>query len=170
MKSLLFYIIIILTLFISQTHAIEITQQISNYMSNNYRYVNDVEIISKCIQKYSKEFDLDPVLITALISIESSFNKDACSKKYHARGLMQVRFVVWKDLLRKNDILNHIQLHDIDDGIKAGCIVLQYYINKCDSLKDALWEYNGKLRINGIKKYTYSNKILKRYQEIERSF
>ena len=41
------------------------------------------------IKKYSKEYNLDPYLIAAIINVESNFNKNAISSK-DARGLMQI--------------------------------------------------------------------------------
>ncbi|MBU5455434.1 lytic transglycosylase domain-containing protein [Caproiciproducens sp. MSJ-32] len=41
------------------------------------------------IRKYSKQFDVDPYLVAAIINVESNFNKDAISSK-DARGLMQI--------------------------------------------------------------------------------
>jgi len=41
------------------------------------------------INKYSKEYDVDPFLVAAIIKVESNYNKDAASQK-DARGLMQI--------------------------------------------------------------------------------
>lgn len=41
------------------------------------------------INQYSKEFDIDPYLIAAIINVESNFDKKALSPK-EARGLMQI--------------------------------------------------------------------------------
>jgi soluble lytic murein transglycosylase len=41
------------------------------------------------IYKYSKEYNLDPFLVAAIINVESKYNKDAISNK-DARGLMQI--------------------------------------------------------------------------------
>lgn len=41
------------------------------------------------INKYSDEYNVDPFLISAIINVESKFNKDAVSHK-NAKGLMQV--------------------------------------------------------------------------------
>lgn len=41
------------------------------------------------IKQYSKEYDVDPYLVAAIINVESKYNKDAISNK-EARGLMQV--------------------------------------------------------------------------------
>lgn len=41
------------------------------------------------IQKYSKEYNLDPYLIASIINVESSYDKDAISPK-SAKGLMQI--------------------------------------------------------------------------------
>ncbi|MDR7870290.1 MAG: lytic transglycosylase domain-containing protein [Tissierellaceae bacterium] len=41
------------------------------------------------INKYSDEYDIDPLLVAAIINVESKYNKDAVSPK-DARGLMQI--------------------------------------------------------------------------------
>ena len=41
------------------------------------------------VDKYSEEYDLDPLLVLAVIKTESNFDKDAVSKK-EAKGLMQI--------------------------------------------------------------------------------
>lgn len=41
------------------------------------------------INKYSEEYDIDPLLVAAIINVESKYNKDAISPK-DARGLMQI--------------------------------------------------------------------------------
>lgn len=41
------------------------------------------------INKYSKEYDIDPFLVSAIINVESKYKKDAISSK-EARGLMQI--------------------------------------------------------------------------------
>lgn len=41
------------------------------------------------IQKYSKEYNLDPYLIASIINVESSYDKEAISPK-SAKGLMQI--------------------------------------------------------------------------------
>lgn len=41
------------------------------------------------INKYSKEFKVDPYLVVSIINVESKYNKDAVSNK-DARGLMQI--------------------------------------------------------------------------------
>ena len=41
------------------------------------------------INNYSKQYDIDPFLVAAVINVESKYNKDAISPK-DARGLMQI--------------------------------------------------------------------------------
>lgn len=41
------------------------------------------------ISKYAKEYDIDPLLVSAIINVESKYKKDAVSPK-DARGLMQI--------------------------------------------------------------------------------
>ncbi len=41
------------------------------------------------IKKYSKEYNVDPYLVAAIINVESRYDKEAISSK-KARGLMQI--------------------------------------------------------------------------------
>ncbi len=41
------------------------------------------------VNKYSKEYGVDPYLVLSMINVESKYNKDAVSNK-NARGLMQI--------------------------------------------------------------------------------
>ena len=55
------------------------------------------------IEEYSKEFDLDPWLVIAVIWVESKFDSEATSSK-DARGLMQVTPQTGKWAFEKLDL------------------------------------------------------------------
>lgn len=84
-------------------------------------------------------------IIIGIMNVESNFNPTLVSSK-RARGLMQVRWSVWKEVLVENmDIENEFDLHEIDKGIEAGIFVLHHYLKKSDGdLKKALYFYSGK--------------------------
>ncbi|QQY80409.1 soluble lytic murein transglycosylase [Keratinibaculum paraultunense] len=71
-------VLIFLTIFFSMLLIINLYFNISYPLS--YKNI---------IRKYSKQFDVDPYLVAAIINVESNFNKDAISSK-DARGLMQI--------------------------------------------------------------------------------
>ena len=66
-------------------------QVIISYIMDNFKdvYLADVLTIAEHIMKYSTEKDIDPLLLTALVGVESNFNKYAVSKS-GAKGLGQL--------------------------------------------------------------------------------
>jgi hypothetical protein len=96
-------------------------------------------IIAECSDK-----NLDPVLVTALIWIESRFDPMAHSNK-GAVGLMQVRYSTWKEdpALTDNGVSAKYKLYWIDLNIKCGTGILAKYYKEAD--QDAvrsLYRYN----------------------------
>lgn len=93
----------------------------------------------------SWEQDIDPILVTAIIAQESSFNPK--SRSYcGARGLMQVMPFWKKEIGSKRD-----NLYDIKTNVRYGTKILSYYLDKhSDDLPKALSAYNGSF---GSKRY-----------------
>jgi soluble lytic murein transglycosylase-like protein len=90
---------------------------------------------------------LKPSLVAAIISVESSGNPKAISKK-GAYGLMQIRHKVWaKDLKAAGIIKTKSDLFDPDTNIKAGSFILVHYLRKNNgNVRAALTAYSGKAR------------------------
>ncbi|VVB65610.1 Transglycosylase SLT domain protein [Candidatus Gugararchaeum adminiculabundum] len=82
--------------------------------------------IEAAIQKYSREFDLDPNLVRSIIFVESTFKPHAQVKSYnpktgktkHFYGLFQLDDRIVKQYGVKN-------WNSIDENIKAGCHMLK---------------------------------------------
>ncbi len=94
--------------------------------------------ILRLVHQESKKFDLDPMLVLALINVESAFDQYAISSA-GARGLMQV-MPFWKSEIGHPDD----NLNEIHTNIKYGCAILSLYLKK--EKKDttmALGRYNG---------------------------
>ena len=87
---------------------------------------------------------ITPQLINAIIKVESNFNHKAISKK-KAYGLMQVRYSVWKDELKKRGIIKTKQdLFSKKKNIEAGTFILNHYLLKNNNdLRKALHKYSG---------------------------
>lgn len=97
------------------------------------------------IIKYSKEYDLNPYLVTAVIKVESDFDKNAKSKK-GARGLMQITppTAEWVSKKMKIRSFNKDMLYDYEMNIKMGCWYLDNLRNEFGSdMKLVLAAYNG---------------------------
>lgn len=77
---------------------------------------------SKYVEKYSKEYKIDPYLVYAIIKAESNFKQDATSNK-GAKGLMQVTDSTGKWIAEKLKI-DGFEINDLYDpeiNIKIGC-------------------------------------------------
>ncbi len=97
------------------------------------------------INKYSKDYELDPWLVTAIIRVESKFDKTAVSRK-GARGLMQIASITGKWAADELNINNYSEdmLFTPEINIRIGC----WYLNKLrDQFKNdivlMLAAYNG---------------------------
>jgi len=94
--------------------------------------------ILRMVHKEAKNFDLDPMLVLALINVESDFDHYAISSA-GARGLMQV-MPFWIDEIGEPED----NLHEIETNLRYGCAILSLYLEK--EKKDttlALARYNG---------------------------
>ncbi|TQV81419.1 lytic transglycosylase domain-containing protein [Aliikangiella coralliicola] len=94
--------------------------------------------ILRLVHQEASKFSLDPLLVLALIDVESDFDHFAVSNA-GARGLMQV-MPFWKVELGKPDD----NLFDIETNLRYGCAILSLYLEKekNDTTK-ALARYNG---------------------------
>lgn len=130
--------------------------------------------IVKHIIEESEAHGLDPVLIAALMWVESRFDPFARSKKANAIGLMQVRYSVWKKtpVMLKNGARKEGSLFWIDINIKVGTGIFKEYYDKSNhDIAKTLWRYNsGQTKFpKGKRSYdvTYVNKVLTKAYEIK---
>lgn len=89
----------------------------------------------KLISKTAFNYNIDPSLITAIISAESSFNAKAVSKK-GALGLMQLMPETAKAMGVRNPF-------NPEENIEAGVRYLKYLYNRFGDLELALAAYNA---------------------------
>lgn len=109
---------------------------------------------------------LDPIMITALIWVESMFDPLAHSNK-GAVGLMQVRYTTWKGTptLKDNGVSAKYKLYHIDLNIKCGTeIFAEYYEKSGYNVVKTLYRYNsGSKDLPEGKQFyeiDYANKII----------
>ncbi len=94
--------------------------------------------ILRLVHQEATKFSLDPLVVLALIHVESDFDHYALSSA-GARGLMQV-MPFWKDEIGKRDD----SLFDMHTNLKYGCAILSLYLEKeKNDLTLALSRYNG---------------------------
>ena len=95
-------------------------------------------IILRLVHQEATRFALDPLLVLALIQVESDFDHFAVSSA-GARGLMQV-MPFWKLELGKPED----SLFDIHTNLRYGCAILSLYLEKeKNDMTKALARYNG---------------------------
>lgn len=93
------------------------------------------------ILAYSTLYNLDPLLVSSLINVESSFNKNAVSNK-GAKGLMQLTdsTATYIAVMLGEDFFD---LFDAKTNIRYGSFYLSYLLNKFGNVKTALASYNA---------------------------
>ena len=97
------------------------------------------------VLKYSKEYELDPFLVMAVIKTESNFKTDATSDK-SAMGLMQITDDTAKWCCEKLGIETYEKqmLYESDFSIRLGAFYLDYLLEKYDGdLSCAICAYNA---------------------------
>lgn len=114
--------------------------------------------LSEIIRRESIKNNISPELILAIIKVESNFDENAKSPK-NARGLMQIRKIVLKDLKM---LINHKELYNSETNIKIGTLYLAKLIKRFNSVEKALNYYNS----GSIKRTSYSKKVLRVYNEL----
>lgn len=89
---------------------------------------------SEYVEKYAKEYGVDPFLIYAIIKAESNFNPNVVSSS-NAVGLMQLMDATAEELARKLDIhyVKNVSLYNPELNIRLGT---KYF-------SDLLKEYQG---------------------------
>jgi soluble lytic murein transglycosylase-like protein len=105
--------------------------------------------LARSILQESEKNALDPVLILAIIQVESQFNPNAVSSR-GAQGLMQVRREVVTELVEEGKIpaSRHHNLRDPLVNVQVGVSYLTYLIDMFGDLKIGLAAYNwGPTRI-----------------------
>jgi soluble lytic murein transglycosylase-like protein len=107
------------------------------------------------------EVGLDPLLVLAVISIESSFNPIAESVR-GAKGLMQIIPKYHLDKLRAAG--GEQAVFDPESNIHVGTRILQEYVYRTGTLEAGLQFYNGALR-DGSAQYAY--KVLAERMRLE---
>jgi soluble lytic murein transglycosylase-like protein len=109
---------------------------------------------------------LDPLLILAVISIESRFNPIAESA-YGAKGLMQVVPRYHREKFRRYG--GEKAAFEPEANIVAGARILQEYLHRTGDLSDALQMYVGASTENGYATKVLAerdrlNEVLRRYE------
>ena len=136
------------------------------------------EAFAELLVEQSELYDLDPLLIIAMIKTESDFRSMAVSRK-GAVGLMQVRPFVAVALAKETSVAyeNSRNLKDGALNIKLGTHYFAKLKKRFGSLKLALAAYNrGPTRLKRQMgegktiRFTYANKVLRHYDRFSSDF
>lgn len=124
--------------------------KIESYVKKTFRAIprSMAKLIAESTTTLAKKYNLEMPVIVAMMKVESNFNPSAVSNK-SARGLMQVRWSVWKKTLAERlGMKDRYDLHNIYEGMEAGVIVLKHYLDKNNGdVSRALYDYVGKNRL-----------------------
>jgi len=113
------------------------------HLSQRYRVAPDAaEEVVSAARVASERVGLDPLLVLAVIAIESSFDPNAVSLA-GAEGLMQVVPRYHEDTLQEHGGSDAVR--DPTINILVGVRILDQYIRRTGSLEAGLQRYNGAL-------------------------
>jgi soluble lytic murein transglycosylase-like protein len=135
---------------------------LSDYLARRYRVSQDVafELVNHAHQ-VGGQLQLDPLLIIAVISVESSFNPIAESVA-GAKGLMQIIPKYHGDKLEVFG--GERAVFDPATNIQVGAQILKEYIRYTGHLGSALQMYNGAL---GDAEDQYTNRVMGMKQRLQ---
>lgn len=135
---------------------------LAEYVARRYRVSQQVAFdLVAVAHKAGREFQLDPLLIIAIISVESSFNPIAESVA-GAKGLMQIIPKYHGDKL--SEFGGPDAVFDPAANIQVGAKILREYIRITGNLGSALQMYNGALSDTEDQ---YTNKVLSVKQRLQ---
>ena len=138
---------------------------LSEYVAKRYRVSQDMAFnLVSLAYKAGRELQLDPLLIIAVISVESGFNPIAESVA-GAKGLMQIIPKYHGDKLEEFGGTGAV--FNPETNIQVGALILKEYIRRTGNVGIGLQMYAGAL---GDDDDQYTNKVLgvkQRLQQVE---
>lgn len=138
-------------------------KRVTNWISKRYRVADDAtNMLVSAAYLTGKEINFDPLLILAVIAIESRFNPFAQSP-VGAKGLMQVMAKVhndkFSDLGGTRSALNPVV------NIKVGSMILKEYVKRGGSIEAGLKRYVGAAAMDSDG--GYGAKVLGEYDRLK---
>jgi soluble lytic murein transglycosylase-like protein len=135
---------------------------LSEFVANRYRVSQAVAFdLVELAHRVGKDLQLDPLLIIAVISIESRFNPIAESVT-GAKGLMQIIPKYHADKLREFGGVDSV--FDPETNIQVGAQILKEYIRLTGNVGIALQMYAGALSDNEDQ---YTQKVMNERQRLQ---
>ncbi|PKO34128.1 MAG: lytic transglycosylase domain-containing protein [Betaproteobacteria bacterium HGW-Betaproteobacteria-7] len=135
-----------------------------NFVSRRYRVASDALLpVFATAQAVGRDLHLDPLLIIAVIGVESGFNPFSQSG-YGAQGLMQVVPRFHTDKLPEE--ADPSAFLDPQINVQVGARVLRDSINRMGGLEEGLQQFGGALSDPDRR---YANKVLAEKQRLEQA-
>jgi soluble lytic murein transglycosylase-like protein len=136
---------------------------VTNWLSKRYRVAGDAtNMLVSATYNTAREVKIDPLLVLAVMAIESGFNPFAESP-VGAQGLMQVMSKVHHDKFQPlggvKAALNPVA------NIKVGASILKEYVNRGGSIESGLKMYVGAAAFETDAGYGY--KVLAEYRRLK---
>lgn len=128
-------VILLGLLFFIYLYRHELVDKVDELTPPAFNYPTEYE---EYVVKYSKEYNVDPVLVFSVIKVESNFNAEAVSN-VGARGLMQLMedaFDWIKFRLDDDRDLTFDNMYDPELNIQYGAYYLSYLMEKYDGSID----------------------------------
>lgn len=137
---------------------------LSGFVANRYRISQDVAYdLVRVAHQAGNELKLDPLLIIAVIAVESRFNPIAESVT-GAKGLMQIIPKYHTDKLE--EFGGEQAVFDPAANIQVGAQILKEYLRLTGNIGSALQMYAGAL---GDREDQYSNKVLNEKSRLQQA-
>jgi len=137
---------------------------LSGFVANRYRVSQDVAYdLVRVAHRAGHERQLDPLLIIAVIAVESRFNPIAESVA-GAKGLMQIIPKYHSDKLE--EFGGEKAVYDPAANIQVGAQILKEYLRLTGNLGSALQMYAGAL---GDTEDQYTNKVLNEKNRLQQA-
>jgi soluble lytic murein transglycosylase len=139
---------------------------------------SEIGKLANVVYSESKKYGYDPLLLLALIQVESSFKKEEVSNK-GAIGLMQVKPSIGSDVANRRGInwYNRSMLLEPDYNVELGSLYLFELVLKFGDLKEAITAYNiGPTRLRQLQNEdvtppkAYLAKVLKEYRVLKEQY
>lgn len=138
-------------------------QRVTSWLSKRYRVAGDAtNMLVSAAYLTAKEIKLDPLLILAVMAIESGFNPFAESP-VGAQGLMQVMSKLHHDKFQ--DLGGVKAALDPVANIKVGSLILKDYVKRGGSVEAGLKLYVGAAAFDSD--FGYGSRVLAEYRRLK---
>lgn len=121
--------------------------------------------IAKAVHDAATEFAVDPLLLLALIRVESNFDQDAVGSGGSSKGLVQVIPYWHREKIKEGrQRFKVYSVFDLQLNTWLGAKILRTYLDRSKDVRTALIRYNASDHAT-----QYAQKVLAEYGKLRRS-